>query len=124
MIYGMERRLWILEDQNDLRSIMEFFAESSGYLVQSFANLDQAWTALKEMEPRPALCPKVIISDFHLPDGTSEHWILTIKNYFPAVRVICVSAHIDDEAAQRLQQAGVPVFEKPESLKKLLELFE
>ena len=118
-------RLWVLEDETDLRTIMAYLAEQRGFEPCAFSSIKEAWEALAEAEQNPAqLAPHYIISDFNLMDGDSEKWLDRMRIVFPSARIVCLSRSLTQEIADRLKNRGILSIEKPASLGRVLELLQ
>ena len=85
----MDKRIQIVEDDDDIRFIIEYILEDSGYKVESFANA----TLFNKRENKTDL--DLLILDVMLPDGNGielcrEHKINSLTNHIP---VLVMSAH-------------------------------
>lgn len=112
-------KLWILEDQAELRTIVAHLARGEGFEVVELESLVQAWVALdQEVDPGPDF----IISDLRLQEEDAETWIFRSRERFPRARIACVSGSLDEAIVRRFAQKAIIAIEKPVSLLQVIQL--
>lgn len=95
--------LWVIDDDNSIRWILEKAFAKEGITVITFTNGDDALTQLSR--PRSSL-PTAIISDVRMP-GIDGLDLLTILHAdYPTIPVIIMTAHSDLESAVSAYQGG------------------
>jgi DNA-binding response OmpR family regulator len=83
------RKIFLVEDDQAIREILEIFLTSENYLVQTFATV-------REFETRDSnVNPDLYLFDVMLPDGSGVDLCDKIKNYHrnDAIPVMIMSAH-------------------------------
>ena len=82
---GSLARLLIVDDEADVRSAMRRVLERAGYTVRVAANAEQALQALRS---EPA---EMMITDMIMPKENGAALITSVKEEFPAVRIVAIS---------------------------------
>ncbi|MGY1727543.1 response regulator transcription factor [Geodermatophilus sp. SYSU D01062] len=62
-----------------------------------------------------AHCPDVVLVDVHMPDGGGERVASTIREVLPGVRIVALSAHLEEERIRGMLSAGADRFEPKEA---------
>lgn len=67
----MTKKIFIIDDDQDVRDVLEYAISNEGYTVQTFENGEVALNALKDMPPQNY--PGLLIVDYLMPvmDGIS-----------------------------------------------------
>ncbi|MGP4952954.1 sigma 54-interacting transcriptional regulator [Psychrobacter sp. T6-1] len=101
--------LWLIDDDAALRLILADTFTDANLNVVSFTQAKAAWTRLndilKEREPTSEL-PDVILTDIRMPmmDGLSfSDWV---RQHFPDLPIVIMTAHSDITSAINSYQAG------------------
>ncbi|MEG1905303.1 MAG: sigma-54 dependent transcriptional regulator [Bacteroidales bacterium] len=79
--------LLIIDDEPMIRKLLSKIMQLEGYEVYQAADCT---SALRELELRR---PQVVVCDVFLPDGNGIDFIQKIKNKYPAIEVILLTAH-------------------------------
>jgi DNA-binding NtrC family response regulator len=116
----LNRRVWILEDDSDLRSLLGHIAGERGYEVSELKSVTQARELTAQSDVPP---PHLVVSDLLLRDGSSVDWIMEVRRRYAEAWVVCLSATIDTELMEHLHENGVLAVEKPINLSTLLRIF-
>ena len=105
----MGHRVWIVDDEQHIRTAMIAVVSELGHDTRGFANAEELYTALVE----EGLMPDLLILDQRLPDeyGSTILHSLRERPQYRDIPVLFVTA-IDDEEAGRLE-ALAPVIRKP-----------
>lgn len=114
------RRLWILEDNEDLLESAVLLSRRLGYDALSLVSLAEAWRAIDQVARGQARPPAFVISDFHLPDGTSLAWLAEVSRTYGQAEVVCSSACLPFDAEEVLKRLGVLCYPKPMSFLRVL----
>lgn len=113
--------LWVLEDDAELRWAMMALSRQAGLTPLGLSSLAEAEQAVRLVAAGAAPAPAFIISDFHLPDGTSLAWLLAIGRRWAGTRILCASGHLPEDAALALTVAGIACVAKPLDVQQLLQ---
>ena len=120
---GACRRLWILEDDPDIREILSYLGDRWGYETLPIPCVADAWKHLEAGRQDPEhLAPHYILSDYSLLDGKSEEWMKEARASFPSVCVVCVSGSLSGDRKERIESEGILCREKPVSLYDIFDL--
>jgi DNA-binding NtrC family response regulator len=122
MNHTQKRRLWILEDEEDLRDILTTLAQRWEYDVRSFTCLQEAEHGVHELVVPQIEHPDYVVSDYSLPDGKSLRWLLKLKQILPHAIFICLSGSIDKPSRELMLKQGIHCKEKPCSLSEVFDL--
>ena len=110
-----KRLIFLIEDDEGVRTSMRVLLEASGYGVRDFASAEQF---LAEADARQAHC---IVTDYHLPGISGIDMIETLRRQGAATPAIMVSAHEKDLVA-RASRAGIAaVLRKPMAAEALVQ---
>jgi CheY-like chemotaxis protein len=111
-----KRKVLVVEDASDIRTMLRVWLEGSGYEVVEAADGQEA------VEVARRECPDLVLMDISLPklDGlTAARTIRRIEELCD-VPVVACSAHVGWEWRRRARQAGCVAFvEKPMELAEL-----
>ncbi len=117
--------IWIVDDDQSIRFVLERALTRDGMLVRSFTNARDVIAALKESsEPdSPHLGPQVLVSDIRMPGGSGLDLLAKIKLAHPTLPVIIMTAFSDlDSAVHAFQGGAFEYLPKPFDLTKAVEL--
>ena len=114
-------RVLIIDDEDQFRSMLRQFLESSGYEVFEAVNGDEGVRLFFE---KPA---DIVISDIIMPEKEGIETVMEIKRQFPNAKVIVVSGggwygpDLDFDMAEKL---GALTLKKPFELQELSETIQ
>ncbi len=109
----------IVDDEPDIRELLEITLGRMDISTKSAADLTQAYTLLKQ--ERFDLC----LTDMRLPDGSGIELVEHISNHHPELPVAMITAHGNMESAVLALKAGAFDFvSKPVDLQILRRLVE
>jgi DNA-binding response OmpR family regulator len=115
----MVKNIIIVDDEEQIRTMLRLMLEREGYSIREAANGD---IALKLYSEEPA---DLIITDIIMPDKEGLGTILEFKNNYPDVSIFAMSGGGRNSPDQYLHMAksfGVKrVFRKPFSREELLK---
>lgn len=112
-----QKQILIVDDEPDIRELLEITLARMGNLTQSAANMGQAHALLKQYEFD--LC----LTDMRLPDGNGIELVKHISQNYPALPVAMITAHGNMESAIEALKAGAFDFvSKPVDLQMLRSL--
>ena len=113
-------RVWLLDDDDSIRWVLEQVLAEASYRVSSFTAAVDLRLALEQAE-----LPKVIISDVRMP-GESGFLLLTdLKQRYPNIPVIMITAYSDLDSTVRAYNSGAfEYLPKPFDIEALLRATE
>ncbi len=110
-------RALVVDDEPDIRELLELTLSRMDISCRSTANIDEARRALNE--DHYDLC----LTDMRLPDGNGIELVEYIQRYFPDLPTAVITAHGNVESAVRALKAGAFDFvSKPVDLHILRDL--
>jgi two-component system nitrogen regulation response regulator GlnG len=92
--------VWIVDDDDTIRWILEKALLAAAIATRSFASSEKILSALKSMQP------VAIITDIRMPGGSGLELLATIQTQYAAIPVIVMTAHSDLESAVSSYQGG------------------
>ena len=112
-----KKQILIVDDEPDIRELLEITLARMDNLTQSASTLEQAKTLLKQYEFD--LC----LTDMRLPDGNGIELVKHINQNYPEIPVAMITAHGNMESAIDALKAGAFDFvSKPVDLQMLRSL--
>jgi two-component system, NtrC family, nitrogen regulation response regulator GlnG len=110
--------IWIVDDDQSIRFVLERALARDGLAVRAFANARDVLAALASDEPQ------VLVSDIRMPGGTSGIELLAeVKRRLPALPVIVMTAYSDlDSAVSAFQGGAFEYLPKPFDVTRAVEL--
>lgn len=104
----MKKTILLVDDENDLREVLDISLSDSGYEVLTAANGVQALSILKEKDI------PVVITDIKMPGIDGIELLRKIKNNYPETEVIMLTGHGDlDLAIKSLKHEATDFITKP-----------
>lgn len=92
--------IWILDDDKSIRWVFEKALARSELEFKTFSNTADALTALDKDQPQ------VIVSDIRMPGGSGLDFLTEVKQKYPDIPVIIMTAYSDLESAVAAFQNG------------------
>lgn len=92
--------VWIVDDDKSIRWVLEKALQQAQMQTKTFERADALLQALQDNQP------DVIISDIRMPGTTGLDLLSHIKNNFPKIPVIIITAHSDLDSAVTSYQSG------------------
>ncbi|PXW94564.1 two-component system nitrogen regulation response regulator GlnG [Sphaerotilus hippei] len=109
--------IWIVDDDQSIRFVLEKALAREELPVRSFTNPRDVLAALDEDSPQ------VLVSDIRMPGGSGIDLLARVKERFPALPVIIMTAYSDlDSAVSAFQGGAFEYLPKPFDLPKAVEL--
>jgi two-component system nitrogen regulation response regulator GlnG len=93
--------VWIIDDDRSIRWVLEKAIGREGISYRSFASANEALSALTTSRP-----PKLMISDIRMPGESGLSLLQRVKERFPQLPVIIMTAYSDLESAVSAFQGG------------------
>ena len=111
------RPIWIADDDQSIRFVLERALSREGFTVRSFSNPRDVLAALEAEQPQ------VLVSDIRMPGGTGIDLLAQVKAKFPGLPVIIMTAFSDlDSAVSAFQSGAFEYLPKPFDVPKAVEL--
>jgi two-component system, NtrC family, nitrogen regulation response regulator GlnG len=92
--------IWILDDDKSIRWVFEKALARTDLEFKTFSSTAEALNALNREQPQ------VIVSDIRMPNGSGLDFLSEIKQKFPEIPVIIMTAYSDLESAVAAFQGG------------------
>ena len=113
--------IWIVDDDQSIRFVLEKALLREGLPTRSFTNTRDVLAALGNATDETA--PQVLVSDIRMPGGSGLDLLEAVKEKYPALPVIIMTAYSDlDSAVSAFQGGAFEYLPKPFDLPKAVEL--
>lgn len=110
-------RVWVVDDDNSIRWVLEKALQADGFEVESFASADLILQRLEYDQP------EAIISDIRMPNMDGMALLAEIQSHYPDLPVIIMTAHSDlDSAVNAFQQGAFEYLPKPFDIDEAVSL--
>ncbi|HEU0186289.1 MAG TPA: nitrogen regulation protein NR(I) [Gallionellaceae bacterium] len=109
--------VWIIDDDRSIRWVLEKALERENIAFKSFVSADEALAALRQDTPQ------VVISDIRMPGSSGLDLLQTLRERYPHLPVIIMTAYSDLESAVSAFQGGAfEYLPKPFDVDQAVEL--
>jgi len=113
--------IWIVDDDQSIRFVLEKALMREDMPTRSFTNPKDVLSAIQTCLPEES--PQVLVSDIRMPGGTGLELLNAVKEKYPALPVIIMTAYSDlDSAVSSFQGGAFEYLPKPFDLPKAIEL--
>ncbi len=113
--------IWIVDDDQSIRFVLEKALLREGLPTRSFTNTRDVLQALVSANDENG--PQVLVSDIRMPGGSGLDLLESVKEKYPALPVIIMTAYSDlDSAVSAFQGGAFEYLPKPFDLPKAVEL--
>ena len=92
--------IWIIDDDKSIRWVFEKALARTDLEFKTFSSVAEALNALEREQPQ------VVVSDIRMPNGSGLDFLSEIKQKFPDIPVIIMTAYSDLESAVAAFQGG------------------
>ena len=92
--------IWILDDDKSIRWVFEKALARTDLEFKTFSSVAEAMNALDREQPQ------VVVSDIRMPNGSGLDFLAEIKQRYPDIPVIIMTAYSDLESAVAAFQGG------------------
>jgi two-component system nitrogen regulation response regulator GlnG len=96
----VQRHIWIIDDDDSIRWVLQKSLEGANFKVTSFDNANTILDKLKKEEP------DAIITDIRMPGINGLELLSTLSSEYPDLPVIIMTAHTDLDSAVSAYQGG------------------
>ena len=109
--------IWIVDDDQSIRFVLEKALAREDLAVRSFTNSRDVLAALDQDEPQ------VLVSDIRMPGGSGIELLAKVRERLPGLPVIIMTAYSDlDSAVSAFQGGAFEYLPKPFDVPKAVEL--
>ncbi len=109
--------IWIVDDDQSIRFVLEKALAREELAVRSFTNPRDVLAAMEDDEPQ------VLVSDIRMPGGSGIELLGKVKERYPGLPVIIMTAYSDlDSAVSAFQGGAFEYLPKPFDVPKAVEL--
>ncbi|HZV92949.1 MAG TPA: nitrogen regulation protein NR(I) [Caldimonas sp.] len=109
--------IWIVDDDQSIRFVLEKALEREEFAVRSFANPRDVLEALEDDTPQ------LLVSDIRMPGGSGIELLNKVKARLPDLPVIIMTAYSDlDSAVSAFQGGAFDYLSKPFDVPKAVDL--
>jgi two-component system nitrogen regulation response regulator GlnG len=109
--------IWIVDDDESIRWVLEKALARENLATKSFSNARDAMDALRDQTPQ------VLVSDIRMPGGSGLELLQAVKAKHPGLPVIIITAFSDlDSAVAAFQGGAFEYLAKPFDVDKAVEL--
>ena len=113
--------IWIVDDDQSIRFVLEKALLREGLPTRSFTNPREVLRALEADGPQGG--PQVLVSDIRMPGGSGLDLLAQVKERLPGLPVIIMTAFSDlDSAVSAFSSGAFEYLPKPFDLPKAIEL--
>lgn len=118
MEHGSKTAL-IIDDDKDLCMMLATIIEAQQYQVKEANTLHEGKEVMKRSKPQ------IIFLDHHLPDGLGFHFIPSIRNFDPNIKIIMITADPSGAMRQKaLGEANTYFLSKPFSIRSVNDVLD
>jgi two-component system nitrogen regulation response regulator GlnG len=112
-----EPRVWIVDDDEAIRFVLERALGRAGYAVEAFSDVSSVRAALEHGTPR------ALVTDINLPDADGLSLMETLRQRDTNIPVIAITGYSDlDQAVAAFQQGVFDYIPKPFDLDQVLSV--
>jgi two-component system nitrogen regulation response regulator GlnG len=113
--------IWIVDDDQSIRFVLEKALSRENLPTRSFSNARDVLQALEAGSGEEG--PQVLVSDIRMPGGSGLDLLTKVKDRYPGLPVIIMTAFSDlDSAVSAFQGGAFEYLPKPFDLPKAVEL--
>lgn len=110
----MAVKIGIVDDETTLRLTLQMFLEDEGYEVLTASSLEDGWQLIE------AFNPQILLLDIRLPDGNGLDALHELKERYPFMTVMMLTAYGDAKTAVRaIKEGAFDYLTKPFELEEL-----
>lgn len=103
LIFNIEKLMkpiWIIDDDKSIRWVFEKALARTDLEFKTFSSITEALNALEREQPQ------VVVSDIRMPNGSGLDFLSEIKQKYPDIPVIIMTAYSDLDSAVAAFQGG------------------
>ena len=113
------KNIWVLDDDKSIRWVFEKALEKANLPFKTFSNSNEAINQFNHEKP------SVIVSDIRMPGESGIVFLSKVKDKFPEIPIIIMTAYSDlDTAVSAFQKGAFEYIAKPFDIDKTLEVIK
>ena len=113
------KNIWILDDDKSIRWVFEKALEKANLPFKTFSNSNEAINQFNHEKP------SVIVSDIRMPGESGLIFLSKVKDKFPEIPIIIMTANSDlDTAVSAFQKGAFEYVAKPFDIDKTIEVIK
>ena len=111
------KKIWIIDDDQAIRWVLDKALQKAGMQPRCFERVDDLWQALQ------AERPDVLVTDIRMPDISGLELLRQVKQKYPDLNVIVMTAFTDlDSTVSAFQEGAFDYLVKPFDINEALAL--
>ena len=111
------KKVWVLDDDKSIRWVFEKALSKANLPCRCFSNTNEAINQFNHETP------SVIVSDIRMPGESGIDFLTKVKEKFPLIPIIIMTAYSDlDTAVSAFQKGAFEYIAKPFDIDKVLEI--
>ena len=111
------KKVWVLDDDKSIRWVFKKALSKANLPCQCFSNTNEAINQFNHETP------SVIVSDIRMPGESGIDFLTKVKEKFPLIPIIIMTAYSDlDTAVSAFQKGAFEYIAKPFDIDKVLEV--
>ena len=112
-------QVWVLDDDKSIRWVFEKALAKANITFECFSNTNEAINKFNHEKPQ------AIISDIRMPGESGIDFLTKVKNKFPEIPIIIMTAYSDlDTAVTAFQKGAFEYIAKPFDISKVLNIIQ
>ena len=112
-------QVWILDDDKSIRWVFEKALAKANISFECFSNTNEAINKFNHEKPQ------AIISDIRMPGESGIDFLTKVKNKFPEIPIIIMTAYSDlDTAVTAFQKGAFEYIAKPFDISKVVNIIQ
>ena len=112
-------QVWVLDDDKSIRWVFEKALAKANITFECFSNTNEAINKFNHEKPQ------AIISDIRMPGESGIEFLTKVKNKFPEIPIIIMTAYSDlDTAVTAFQKGAFEYIAKPFDINKVISIIE
>jgi len=112
-------QVWVLDDDKSIRWVFEKALAKANITFECFSNTNEAINKFNHEKPL------AIISDIRMPGESGIDFLTKVKNKFPEIPIIIMTAYSDlDTAVSAFQKGAFEYIAKPFDIAKVISVIE
>ncbi len=118
---GASKTVWVIDDDQSIRWVLEKALSNAGFLPRCFESAVSAMRTLKN-NPQKDL-PDALLTDVRMPDMDGFEFLDQLQQQHPEIPVIIMTAHADlDSAVTTFQSGAFEYLPKPFDIEEVVNL--
>ncbi|MBT6232053.1 MAG: response regulator, partial [Nitrosomonadales bacterium] len=112
-------QVWVLDDDKSIRWVFEKALTKANITFECFSNTNEAINKFNHEKPQ------AIISDIRMPGESGIDFLTKVKNKFPEIPIIIMTAYSDlDTAVTAFQKGAFEYIAKPFDISKVVNIIQ